>query len=108
MSRSRVRVATADEVPPGEGRVVDAGGRPLALFNVGGRFYAIDNACLHRGGPLGEGRLDGQVVTCPWHGWRWDVSTGANVNNPAVKLACFPVTEENGELFVELDRPPSG
>ncbi len=67
-----------------------------------GTFYAIDNACAHRGGPLGEGDLEGRIVLCPWHAWRWDVTTGANANNPAVKMACFPVVVENGAVFVEL------
>jgi nitrite reductase/ring-hydroxylating ferredoxin subunit len=81
---------------------VDAAGKTVALFNVEGSFYAIDNTCAHRGGPLGEGDLEGTIVTCPWHAWRWDVITGANANNPAVKVACFPVTVENGQVFVEL------
>ena len=98
----RVRVAGAGEVPPGEGRVVEAGGLTVALFNVDGRYYAIDNACPHRGGPLGEGDLDGLVISCPWHAWRWDLTTGANVNNPAVKLSCYAVTEEGGSVFVEV------
>lgn len=99
---SRVRVASAADISPGEGRVVEAGGHTLALFNVDGRFYAIDNVCLHRGGPLGEGDLEGRVVSCPWHAWRWDVTSGANVNNPAVKVACFAVSVEGGEVLVEL------
>lgn len=102
MASSRVKVASAGDVPQGEGRVVEVAGQALAVFNVEGRFYVVDNTCLHRGGPLGEGELDGRVVTCPWHGWRWDVTTGMNVNNPAVKVACFPVTVENGEVYVEL------
>ena len=101
MSR-RVLVAEAADIGAGEGRVVEADGKSLALFNVDGAFYALDNACAHRGGPLGEGDLDGTVVVCPWHAWRWDVKTGANVNNPAVKMACFPVSVDSGRLFVEL------
>lgn len=100
---SRVRVAAVGDVPPGEGRVVEAAGRTLALFNTDGRFHAIDNACPHRGGPLGDGDLDGSTVTCPWHAWRWDVVTGANVNNPAVRVATFPVTVEDGDVYVELE-----
>jgi nitrite reductase/ring-hydroxylating ferredoxin subunit len=94
-------VGKASEIGPGEARVVEVGGRAVAVFNVDGAFYAIDNTCSHRGGPLAEGDLDGRVVTCPWHAWRWDVTTGANVNNPAVALACFPVVVEGGEVFVE-------
>jgi len=99
---ARVRVGSIQDVPPGEGRVVEAGGRSLALFNVSGVFYAIDNSCSHRGGPLGEGDLDGTVVVCPWHAWRWDVTSGANMNNPAVKVACFRVSLEGDQVWVDL------
>jgi nitrite reductase/ring-hydroxylating ferredoxin subunit len=101
MSR-RVLVAEAADIGVGEGRVVEADGKTLALFNVDGAFHALDNACAHRGGPLGEGDLDGTVVVCPWHAWRWDVKTGANVNNPAVRMTCFPVSVDGGRVFVEL------
>ena len=99
---ARVRAGSTTDVPPGEGRVVEVGGRTLALFNVFGAFYALDNACSHRGGPLGEGDLDGTVVVCPWHAWRWDVTSGANMNNPAVKMACFPVSLEGDQIWVDL------
>jgi nitrite reductase (NADH) small subunit len=101
MSR-RVLVGETADIGVGEGKVVEADGKTLALFNVDGAFYALDNACAHRGGPLGEGDLDGTVVVCPWHAWRWDVKTGANVNNPAVRMTCFPVTVDGGRVFVEL------
>src|SRR2546426_6813357 len=77
-----VRVASARDLPPGEGRVVVVQGHPVALFNVDGRFYAVSNVCLHRGGPIGEGMLDDAVVTCPNHGWEYDVRTGTNLANP--------------------------
>jgi nitrite reductase/ring-hydroxylating ferredoxin subunit len=98
----RVKVAGPGEVGEGQGCVVEAEGRALALFNVEGRFYALDNACAHRGGPLGEGDLEGRVVVCPWHAWRWDVTTGGNANNPAVKMACYPVRVESDGIYVEL------
>jgi nitrite reductase (NADH) small subunit len=95
------RVAAGD-VREGEGRVVEAGGRTVAVFNVEGRYYAIDNTCPHRGGPLGEGDVDGRTVTCPWHAWRWDITTGANVNNPAVRVACYPVSIDGDDLVIDL------
>ena len=101
-SANWVRVAAAGDIAPGEGQVVESGGHALAVFNVEGRYYAIDNACSHRGGPLGEGDLEGSVVSCPWHAWRWDVTSGANVNNPAVRVACFPVEVRDGGLWVAL------
>lgn len=96
------RVAETADLKPGEGKVVEVAGKMLALFNVDGTFYALDNTCLHRGGPLGEGELEATIVTCPWHGWRWDVTSGANTNNPAVKVACFPVKVEGSSIFVDL------
>jgi len=99
---SRIRVGSVGDLAPGEGRVVDAGPHTVAIFNVEGRYVALDNRCPHRGGPLGEGDLDGAIVTCPWHAWRWDVTTGANANNPAVRVACFPVTIEGDAVFVEI------
>ena len=98
----QTKVGETADLKAGEGRVVEAGGKTMALFNVNGTYYVLDNSCLHRGGPLGEGELEGTIVTCPWHGWRWDVSTGANTNNPAVKVSCFPVKMEGTSVFVEL------
>ena len=97
-----VRVASADQVPPGTGTVVEANGRTLALFNVDGTFYALDNTCLHRGGPVGEGDLDGTIVTCPWHGFQYDVTTGRNVFDPEVGLQSFPVRVEDGDVLVAV------
>jgi nitrite reductase/ring-hydroxylating ferredoxin subunit len=99
----RVKVAEVGAVGDGQGAVVEAGGRTLALFNVDGVLYALDNACPHRGGPLGEGDLEGRIVTCPWHAWRWDVTTGHNANNPAVTTRCYPVHVAPDGVFVELD-----
>jgi len=97
-----VKVARAADVPVGQGRVVQAGAKSLALWNVDGAYHVIDNTCPHRGGPLGDGDLEGRVAICPWHGWRWDVTTGANTNNPAVKIPCFPTSVVDGDVYVEL------
>jgi len=97
-----VKVCKTSDVKPGSGRSLDINGKAIGIFNVDGTFYAINDVCGHRGGPLGEGEMDGTTVICPWHGWRWDVTTGANANNPAVKIACFPTRVENGDVYVEL------
>jgi len=97
-----VRVASADGVPPGTGRVVTVNGRALALFNVDGTFYALDNTCLHRGGPVGEGDLDGTIVTCPWHGFQYDVTTGRNVFDPEVGLETFDVRVDGDDVLVAI------
>jgi nitrite reductase/ring-hydroxylating ferredoxin subunit len=97
-----MKVAQVSDLPPGEGKVVEVEGQPIALFNVDGTFHAIHNTCLHRGGPLGEGDLEGAVVTCPWHGWQYDVTNGTKVRNPDVKVASFEVQVEGSDVLVEL------
>ncbi|MBV9359631.1 MAG: Rieske 2Fe-2S domain-containing protein [Chloroflexi bacterium] len=73
-----VTVGHVDDVPPGQVRLVVVDGRAWAVANVDGSFFAVDNNCPHNGGPLAKGALEGRVLTCPWHGWRWDVASGAN------------------------------
>lgn len=77
------RVASANDIPPGKGVSLEVDGRQIALFNVEGTFYAIDNACTHRGGPLGEGHMHGTTVNCPWHGAEFDVTSGQALSPPA-------------------------
>jgi nitrite reductase (NADH) small subunit len=97
-----VRTAAAVEVLPGTIREFEIGGKSVALANVEGKFFAVNNVCLHRGGPLGEGELDRQVVTCPWHGWQFDVTNGQLLTNAAVTLACYPVEVRGDEVFVDV------
>ncbi len=97
-----LKVATLSELAPGTCKPVEAGGKVVALFNVDGNIYALDNTCLHRGGPLGEGTLNGDVVTCPWHGWEYNVRTGEKVNVPAVKVATYPVQVEGNDIKVAV------
>jgi nitrite reductase (NADH) small subunit len=97
-----VKIGTKNDIPHGESRVVRAKDKEIAVFNVGGTFYALDNACCHRGGPLGEGTLEEKTVTCPWHGWQFDVTTGASTINPAAKAQTFPVRVQGDDLFVEI------
>ena len=99
-----VKVAQTDELSPGSGKVVAADGRSIALFNVEGTFYAIDNTCTHRGGPLGEGELNGESVTCPWHGANFNVKTGAVTHPPAgTGVRSFVVKVEGSDVLVELE-----
>jgi nitrite reductase/ring-hydroxylating ferredoxin subunit len=97
-----VRAVAAAEIPAGAIREVDVNGKALAVANVGGTFHAIDNTCLHRGGPLGDGPLEGKVVTCPWHGWQYDVTTGKVTQNPSVGVACYPVELRGSDVYVDL------
>ncbi len=99
-----VKVAQTSELAPGEGKTVEVEGQNIALFNVDGTFNAIDNTCTHVGGPLGEGDIDGEIVTCPWHGAGFNVKTGAVTNPPAGSdVRSFPVKVEGDDVLVELD-----
>ena len=97
-----VKVAKVNEMPPGTAREFQADGRMIALFNVDGSFYAVDNTCLHRGGPLGQGTLEGEVVTCPWHGWQYNVKSGEAVFNEQIKVQCYEVKIEGDDICVGL------
>jgi nitrite reductase/ring-hydroxylating ferredoxin subunit len=95
------RVASLSELPEGGSKVVYAAGEQVALFNIGGRLYAIANRCPHANGPLGEGQIDGTTVTCAWHASRFDLKTGAPLAGPAVKpVPTFAVRVDGGEIYV--------
>ena len=96
------KVAALGDISPGTARELTAGGRVIALFNVDGTYFALDGICPHAGGPLGEGDLSGSVVTCPWHGWQFDVTTGRNALNPRIEQSRFPVKIEGNDIWVEL------
>ncbi len=97
-----VRAARKDEVPPGTIREFQLDGKTVALANVDGKFFVVNNVCLHRGGPIGEGELEGKIVTCPWHGWQYDVTTGKAVMNPAVGLETYVIELRGDDLFVDI------
>ena len=99
-----VKVAQTSDLSPGTGKVVQGDGRNIALFNVEGTLYAIDNTCAHRGGPLGEGELSGDSVECPWHGAHFNVKTGTVTSPPApAGVRSFPVKIEGNDVLVEVD-----
>ena len=77
------RVANVNSIPSGKAVVFDVDGKKIALYNAAGVFYAVDNACSHRGGPLGEGSLHSTTITCPWHGAQFDVTSGKALGPPA-------------------------
>jgi nitrite reductase (NADH) small subunit len=95
-------VARAEDIPPGTITTVQVDEQAIALANVGGEFFATQHACLHLQGPLGEGRLDGAVLSCPWHGWQYDVRTGENEFDRAIQLQTFEVKVENGEVKIAI------
>ncbi|MEP7151108.1 MAG: Rieske 2Fe-2S domain-containing protein [Nitrospira sp.] len=96
-----VTVAQVDEIPPGTCRTVQVEGIFLALCNVNGMFLAVDNSCPHAGGPLGEGALEGEVLECPWHGWRFNVRTGERPENPEISVACVEVRVQGANVQVK-------
>ena len=97
-----LRAAKTSEIPAGTIREVQVNGKAVAIANVEGKFYAINSICLHRGGPLGEGSLDGHIVTCPWHGWEYDVTTGKVAHNPTVGVVSYPTEIRGDEIFVNV------
>jgi nitrite reductase/ring-hydroxylating ferredoxin subunit len=98
----RHRIAAVSEVAPGTGKEIVAAGRIVALFNVDGTFHALDGICPHAGGPLAKGRMTGCFVTCPWHGWQFDVTSGKHRLNATLTQPSFPVTIEGDDVFVEI------
>jgi nitrite reductase (NADH) small subunit/3-phenylpropionate/trans-cinnamate dioxygenase ferredoxin subunit len=99
----KARCGRADDIPPGGSKVVQVRELAVAIFNVAGAFYAVENTCPHQGGPLGEGYLEENgVISCPWHGWTFDLRTGVSPLDPDVRVGCYPVRVEDGLLVVEL------
>ena len=96
-----MRAAKTDEIPVGAVREFQVDGKTLAIANVDGKFFAINNTCLHRGGPLGQGELSGKIVTCPWHGWEYDVTTGKLASNPSVGVQCYPLQIRGEDIWVD-------
>jgi len=100
-----VKVATTDDVAAGEVRVFEVDGRRIALCNVDGSFYAIDDVCTHDGGPLGEGELEGDQIECPRHGALFDVKTGRVLCLPAaVPINSYEVTVEGDQVLVDVTK----
>lgn len=100
-----VTVVRLDELPPGAMKRVWLGEWEVLLANVAGTIHAVQNRCLHAGGPLSGGTLEGSVVTCPWHGWRWDLQTGRGVwPSPDYRLRRFPVRVVGDEVQVKVPR----
>lgn len=118
----RIRVTEAENLEPGERELIEINGRPIGVFNVDGEYHALLNHCLHDSGPVCEGRVKKKLVgtfeepgervtesfsgpesiTCPWHGWEYDLESGDHVGDPDISLPTFDVVEDEGVLYVEL------
>ena len=98
-----IKVAKTKDVPVNTGLAVEAEGQAIALYKVDGQVYAIDGVCPHAGAALAEGSLNGCLIMCPWHGWEFDVKTGKCDFNSDIQTKTFPVKEEKGEIYINLD-----
>jgi len=97
-----LRVAALTDCPPGSTLEVVAGDRMVALANIEGALFALDGVCPHQGGPLGQGRLTGGILTCPWHGWQFDIRTGESCLSQSVVQPRFAVRVEDKSIWVEV------
>jgi nitrite reductase/ring-hydroxylating ferredoxin subunit len=95
-----IRIARADDIPPGGAKVVKVDERPIAVFNVEGCFYAIYNICPHEGGPLAEGRLKGCVISCPWHDLAFDIRNGQSTDGGGYSVGSYEIRVEGDDLYV--------
>jgi nitrite reductase (NADH) small subunit len=96
------KLASLEELPAGALVEIARGDRLYALCNVGGEVRAMAGVCPHHGGPLGQGALEGSLVTCPWHAWQFDAATGVCAFNDEVRIPIYPVRIEDGQIMVDL------
>ncbi len=97
-----IRLCSLDELRPGQGRLLEEGGHQVGVFNVEGALHAIDNRCPHRGGPLHEGWLEGTLVSCPWHGWQFDLRDGTCATLANRDVATYAVRVDGSDILVTL------
>ena len=98
-----VKLCSKSELPAAdEAKEIPCGAKTVCVANVAGTLSALDNVCLHRGGPLGQGMIDGNKLVCPWHGWQYDPKTGAVAHNPSMKVAVYPIKVEGDDVLVTL------
>jgi 3-phenylpropionate/trans-cinnamate dioxygenase ferredoxin subunit len=100
-----VEVMRLEKLPPGKGTTVTVGGKDVALFNVDGTIYAMEDSCLHQGLSLGTSKLEGKVVTCRGHGWRYDVTTGCTLHVKDYGVATYPVKLVEGKIMISVSEP---
>jgi nitrite reductase/ring-hydroxylating ferredoxin subunit len=97
-----IDIASSSELPLGRSKAYIVNGRTIALYHTDDGFFATDNTCPHRGGPLAEGDLIGNEINCPWHLWGFDVATGLCAGNPSIRVAAHEVRLEGDRIFVRL------
>ncbi len=98
-----IKLTTQSELPAAdEAKELPCGDKTICVANVSGVYSAMDNICLHRGGPLGQGMIENGKVVCPWHGWTYDPKTGVPDQNPSAKIAVYPIKIEGGDVLIEM------
>ncbi len=98
-----IKLTTQSELPAvGEVKEFELADKTICVANIDGVVSAMDNVCLHMGGPLGQGFIEGKRVACPWHGWEYDPKTGVLAHDPKSKIAVYPVKIENGDVMVDV------
>jgi len=102
MSQS-VRICSAAEVSPESAKLVTLDRQEFAIIADDGKFYAVENRCPHKGGPLGLGQVKNGTITCPWHRFRFELETGKSVTNPAMRATMCRIVVEQGDLLVQTD-----
>jgi len=98
-----IKIGSKSELPAAnEAREFSCGDKVICVANVNGSISAMDNICLHRGGPLGQGIIEGDKIVCPWHGWQYNAKTGEAAHNPAAKVAIYPIKIEGDDVLIEM------
>src|ERR1700741_2968663 len=99
-----IKLTTVSELPPeNEAREFEANGKTICVANTGGGYAAMDNVCVHRGGPLGQGVVDGNKVICPWHGWTFDVNTGAATHDGTARVRVYSLKVEGEDVWIAME-----
>jgi nitrite reductase (NADH) small subunit len=99
-----IRLCSTSQLPAeGEAAEITVGDRIICVANVDGQISAMDNVCLHRGGPLGQGLIEGNKIVCPWHGWMFDIQTGAASHDNRARVAVYPVVIEGEDVMIDFE-----
>ncbi len=97
-----VKVSTLTEVQPGTSKTCTVNGKEFGVYNVEGKVYTTENTCYHQGAPLADGRLEGKVITCPWHSWKYDVTNGQCTRDESIIIKTFPTKVEGDDILIEI------
>ena len=97
-----IKVLTLSELQPGSVKTCKIEGKEVGVYNVDGEIYACENTCFHQGAPLADGRFEGRIVTCPWHSWKYDVTTGQCTRDESVFLKTYKVKVEGEDILVKV------